>query len=398
MNEQLSFLVIDDEESLRLTLATLIREEYPTARIDVANDGFAGWNQLQKHRPAVIISDISMPHLDGISLCKKVKADANFRHIYFIVATAMGSREQEVHALEAGVDDFLSKPVTQDKFVARLRSAVRIVGLQHQLAEENEQLRHAHALIKQYSDDMLALSQNLLAAKLPQTKDISMRIHHAALFVAKAFGDFSDHDMIEIDIASRLCLIGKLYLPDTLIHTDVIRDAHPTHDLMFQVPIYAQQLVSAAKRFENIGVILRHVYENYDGTGFPDRLQAWEIPLASRLLRVIHDYVCYYLPQTQQPRKAMEIIKNHAKQIYDQRFVEIFDQYVWKEENSLHDRKVRPLHLYELQPGMTVARQVVTNSGLILLNTDSTLSEKSIERILAHNTTDPILGYVYVKE
>ncbi len=397
MNEQLSFLVVDDEEALRLTISQLIIKEFPQARIDTAPDGFAAWNQLSQHRPSIVISDLSMPHLDGIGLCKKIKADKQYQHICFIVTTAMGSREQEINALRAGVDDFLSKPVSMDEFTARLRSAVRIVSLQQRLVEENERLRLAHSTIKQYSDDLLSLAQNLLIARLPQTKETINRIHHAAVFVAKAFGDFTDNDLVEIDIAAKLCLVGKLYLPDTLIHTDVLRDARPTHELMFQVPLYAQQLVSAAKRFENIGLILRHIFENYDGTGFPDRFQAWEIPLASRLLRVIHDYECYYLPQTQSARKAMEILKNHTKQIYDQRFVEIFDQYVWKEQLAETDTKVRPLHLYELTPGMVVARQVVTNSGLILLSNDSTLNEKSGERIMAHNTTDPILGYVFIK-
>jgi two-component system cell cycle response regulator len=129
-----------------------------------ATDGEEAWN-LFKESPDidVIISDWMMPGVDGLELCRRVRNDGRSGYTYFIFLTALGDREHLLRGLEAGADDYLSKPLDRDELGMRLTSASRVTELHRRLAFQNEELEKLNRLLFEQSreDPLTSLGNRL---------------------------------------------------------------------------------------------------------------------------------------------------------------------------------------------------------------------------------------------
>ena len=123
-SKQHSILVIDDEERIFDVIeGLLIREGY---RLTYAPSGPAAIQQIDALQPDVILLDVMMPQMDGIEACRQIKANPNWKHIPIIIVTALTSKADLARSLEAGADDFISKPINSLELRARVRSMLRI--------------------------------------------------------------------------------------------------------------------------------------------------------------------------------------------------------------------------------------------------------------------------------
>ena len=106
-----------------------------------AEDGEKAW-QIYKETPDldVIISDWMMPDVDGLELCHRIRAEEREGYTYFVFLTALGDKEHLFEGLEAGADDYLSKPLDREELQVRLVSAARVTQLHRRLAEQNDEL------------------------------------------------------------------------------------------------------------------------------------------------------------------------------------------------------------------------------------------------------------------
>ena len=231
-----------------------------------------------------------MPGLDGITLCKRVKSDNVAKEIYFIMMTAHQTNEEQVSALDEGSDDFIMKPFSQQEIAAKLKAAYRIVRMRALLQNENEKLKKANERIENYFDDMSLLIKGITEARMPDYARRIPYISDAAVWIGRKLGEVSDEDLLVLEQSSNLCFVGRMILPDALVNTPILKDGAPNNPLLMQVPIVAQKIFDKSKNFEKVGLVLRHIYENYDGSGFPDRAQHWQIPLMSRIIRVVVDF------------------------------------------------------------------------------------------------------------
>jgi sigma-B regulation protein RsbU (phosphoserine phosphatase) len=122
----------DDPVSRRLLEATLTRWGH---EVVVAQHGAAAWQALSgTDPPPLAILDWMMPELDGVDVCRRLRADAPERAVYVILLTAKGGREDLVAGLEAGADDYVTKPFDRAELKARLDVGIRVVSLQQTLA------------------------------------------------------------------------------------------------------------------------------------------------------------------------------------------------------------------------------------------------------------------------
>lgn len=113
------------------TLKALITATGHSVR--AASNGREAWAAFQHDPAAIVISDWHMPELDGLELCRLVRARPHERYVYFILITAYGGKQQYALGMDAGADDFITKPLDLDELRARLHVADRILGLQQQL-------------------------------------------------------------------------------------------------------------------------------------------------------------------------------------------------------------------------------------------------------------------------
>jgi len=131
-------LLVEDDRAMRAMV-----EQWLTVaghRVSLAQDGAEALKMAELHRPQVVITDWVMPQMDGISLCRELRRTPAHRNTYLIVMTAESLPDKLVEAFEAGIDDYLTKPLTPKLFFARLRAAQRVVQLQEELAFDCEQL------------------------------------------------------------------------------------------------------------------------------------------------------------------------------------------------------------------------------------------------------------------
>ncbi len=134
-------LLAEDSRVIRKMLAArLVKWGYQVVE---AEDGLAAWNILQgPDGPHLVLLDWMMPGMDGIDVCKKVRGSGEGPYRYIIMLTGKGEAEDIVAGLNAGADDYLTKPVTEEELRVRLRAGERILDLQEELLIVQEQLRY----------------------------------------------------------------------------------------------------------------------------------------------------------------------------------------------------------------------------------------------------------------
>jgi two-component system, cell cycle response regulator len=128
----LKILVAEDDANLRLILTKMLGG---MGQLRLAVDGVDAWEQYQADPPDILLSDWMMPNMNGLDLCRRVKAVPKF--CYVIVMTARDALDDKVNALECGADEYLVKPVHPRELEARIKAASRIVELHQALAAEN---------------------------------------------------------------------------------------------------------------------------------------------------------------------------------------------------------------------------------------------------------------------
>jgi sigma-B regulation protein RsbU (phosphoserine phosphatase) len=182
-----ALLVDDDPLLLALLSAFLDSRGYEVAQ---AADGEAALALLPGGGFNLVITDRNMPRMDGMALCRAIRARADESYVYCIMLTASVDEQSLVDAMEAGVDDFLAKPLRPAELGARLRAAERVLALEAGLAARNAELVDAYA---QLSRD-LELASALQLAQLPAPQAFGS-FHLGGLFEASSFvgGDLYDY-------------------------------------------------------------------------------------------------------------------------------------------------------------------------------------------------------------
>ncbi len=139
-------LLVEDSNLMRRMLS--MRLEEAGFAVETAADGLQGLAKARMEPlPELILTDYEMPELDGAGLCKAVKADKDLRLIPVLMLTTLGEAQSKIAGLEAGADDYIEKPKSQDDFhvlFARIRAQLRISDLRAEVTDRNRLLEMAH--------------------------------------------------------------------------------------------------------------------------------------------------------------------------------------------------------------------------------------------------------------
>lgn len=136
----MKLLIAEDEYTTRITVQVVL--EQWGYRVDSVEDGSAAWKILQRpDGPQIAILDWEMPGIDGVELCTKVKMLERETPIYVILLTGRDAQNDILKGFDAGADDYITKPFDENELRARVRVAERLVNIQAELAQSNEELR-----------------------------------------------------------------------------------------------------------------------------------------------------------------------------------------------------------------------------------------------------------------
>ncbi|HZP97450.1 MAG TPA: HD domain-containing phosphohydrolase [Candidatus Limnocylindria bacterium] len=302
-------LVVDDVAANRELLESYLADLGCDVRH--AGDGLEALASVDEAEPDVVFLDIAMPGLDGLTVCARLKAHPTRRLIPVVLVTASDDRETKLRGLEAGADDFLTRPVDARELRARVRVLLRDRAL-------NLQLDGAETII-------------LSLARVVETRDLytvhhSERVGRFAREIGHAHGLRGD-DLTLLYQGGILHDIGKAFIPsEILLKSGPLTDAEwelmRTHSA--QGAVICEPLRSATSFLP----IIRHHHERFDGRGYPDHLAGADIPLGARIAAVADawDAMVNERPYRKalDPDEALRRLREGAGTQWDPAFVQLF--------------------------------------------------------------------------
>jgi two-component system cell cycle response regulator len=138
-------LIAEDDAVSRLILKRAV--ETLGHECLVATDGTEAWELFRANDVDVVISDWMMPGLDGLELCRRIREQPGSVYTYFVLLTALSERRDFLTGMQAGADDYLTKPLDRDELSVRLLAADRITSLHRRLAEQNAELERLNRMV-----------------------------------------------------------------------------------------------------------------------------------------------------------------------------------------------------------------------------------------------------------
>lgn len=164
-SKKLPILIVDDSTSYRRLLARHLQSWGDYYTIFEAEDGAQAIEVIKENNIGIVISDWEMPNINGPELCRTLR-ELTPHYVYFILITSRGTAEDLIVGMEAGADDFLTKPINQQELRVRVRAGERILQLEARLEEKNHSLNQAYQLI----ENDLKAAADMQASLLPQEK------------------------------------------------------------------------------------------------------------------------------------------------------------------------------------------------------------------------------------
>jgi putative two-component system response regulator len=266
-----SILVVDDN----LVNASLLKEMlairgYHTVAVQSAAAAEA---EIRREAPDLILLDVIMPGKTGYELCRELKEDVKTRLIPIVMITGLSAREDRVKGIEAGADDFLTKPISSEELYARVSSLLK-------LKEFTDELESAESVLC-----TLGLS---VEARDPYTEGHCERLARNAVDLGRFLG-VEEEGIVALRRGGYLHDLGKIAIPDDILKKGT--DLTPAEwTIMKQHPVTGETICRPLKSLRLVLPIIRHHHEHSDGSGYPDGLRENEIPLLPRILQVVDIY------------------------------------------------------------------------------------------------------------
>lgn len=264
-------LVVDDKLDTLLLLRELLSSR--GYEIITATEAEEAKQMVHTERPELVLLDVVMPGKSGYELCRELKEDPITRLIPVVMITGLSDRDDRVRGIEAGADDFLSKPLYPEELFARVKSLLK-------LKEFTDELENAEAVLV-----ALALG---IESRDPYTGNHCERL-------AKYAADLGHHIGLDGDSITALKRggylhdLGKVSIPDDILKKGTRLTAEEWR-VMKQHPVIGEAICRPLKSFRDVLPIIRHHHEHWDGSGYPDHLMGYDVPLLARVLQVVDVY------------------------------------------------------------------------------------------------------------
>lgn len=270
---------------------------------------------INRQAPDLILLDIHLPDGNGIALCKELKRDSRTRLIPIVIVTASDDRSNQLHAIEAGADGYVQKPVDDQELMTRLRALLRAKQL-------NDQLEPVENVI-------FALARTV-EAKDEYTVGHIERLSQYACALGERLG-LGDTDLTALRYGALLHDVGKIGIDET-----IIRKPGPLTPEEFAImqkhPLIGERIVAPLRLAPRVAPIVRSHHERWDGKGYPDGLAGENIPLGARVVAVLdaYDAMTTQRPYNRilSPAQALQQLRMAAGTIWDPQVVEAFAGWV----------------------------------------------------------------------
>ena len=282
-------LCIDDNPEVLKLMKMLLADEFDLELVTSAEQGL---KFMRDRNPDLVLCDVMMPGMDGHAFSRAVKGDDSLKHIPIILVTARTGAEMLNEGIQAGADDYISKPFDSTELKARIRSQLRLRQMESELALVNRNLKmRTSDLVEQQRSLFLSTVKSLASAidaKDEYTRHHSTRVTEFSLKIAAKMG-YSEKELGELELAAVLHDVGKIGVPESILNKPG-RLTDEEFKLIQEHPVRGEAILSPVIELKEIGRVVRAHHERYDGRGYPDKLKGREIPLSARIMAIADTY------------------------------------------------------------------------------------------------------------
>jgi len=302
-------LVVDDVAANRELLQGYLEElEYDVRQ---ARDGLEALDAVSAEEPDLVLLDIDMPRLDGITVCERLKAHPVRRLIPVVILTASNDRETKLRGIAAGADDFLSKPFDAKELLLRTTVLLRDRAL-------NKRLDATEGVL-------------FALARAVEARD-RYTIHHAERvgLMAKAIGSARGLDAEDGELLYEggvLHDLGKIAIPDAIL----LKPGALTNDEFARMSTHSEEgerICLSLRSVAHYLPIIRHHHERIDGNGYPDHLSGTKIPFGARIVAIADAWDAMVSDRPYRAgldvEEALRRLRGNAGKQWDAELVDVF--------------------------------------------------------------------------
>jgi putative two-component system response regulator len=335
-------LVIDDDDGIR-NITQMLVEGLGHQAVG-ARDGVEGLAKLQG--VDLILLDVVMPGLDGFEVCRRIRQDPAGKDVPVIFVTTLETREHRLHAVEAGANDFIAKPVDETELRIRSASLLKMKEAQDELKRHQTQLEE---MIDQRTASLReALEQTARAQRLAYQAQLETveRLAILAEYKDKVTGrhiqrmseycaviarglKLPDQEVELIFHASRMHDVGKIAVPEAILRKPASLNADEWHLMRQHSALGSAILANSTSEILQAGrVMALHHHERWDGAGYPQGLAGDQIPLWGRICAVGDVFDAVTSERPYKPafpnEEALQLLRDGRGKHFDPRVIDVF--------------------------------------------------------------------------
>ncbi|MBI5017500.1 MAG: response regulator [Deltaproteobacteria bacterium] len=408
-----TLLLVDDEENILKALTRLFRRQ--GYEILTALGGSPALELLATRPVSLILSDQRMPAMSGaefLTAARKIQPDA-----VRMMLTGYSDIRTAIEAINEGhVTRFLVKPWQDDTLLETVAQALADLDLRRDHVVLQEKVRR-------HNDELVALNESLEKKVLERTaevrdalkreEEVNETLRQQNGSIVKAFAGLLDlrspaigahcrrvaglviplsarlgirdrRAVQDVVIAGLLHDIGKIAFPDAMIIKDPSHLGHQERGELRKHPVLGQSQLQVIDSLGEVGRMIRHHHENWDGSGYPDGLSSSDIPLGARILRVLdaYDHVSKGRPtRGGEDSLLLATLDGQVSHNFDGTVFSALLGILEARGDAYNPAREMKVPLDRLEVGMVLARDLRTESGVLLVGKDETLKPAYIDKI-----------------
>jgi len=285
----MNVLIVDDQASQRAILRHLVQDIGEDIRVTDFADPVQALLWSQQEPPDMVILDYRMPKMDGLEFARRFRRPLSQRDVPVMLVTVVGDEPLRQAALDAGIIDFMVKPIRPRELRSRCKNLLDLRQRQQALKSRTQVLEHqlvsgTHEM-EQRELDLLVRLAKLASRREGADLRSFERISALSHLLARGMG-WDEHEARELRHASQLHDIGNIGIPDS-----ILRQAGPLSEeqrrIVEEHPRLGHEVLHEGNGLLNLGaeIALAH-QERWDGSGYPSGLHGDNIPLSARIVAV----------------------------------------------------------------------------------------------------------------